>query len=891
MKFKALSIYRLLALWLPCTQLAAQVAAPSFTPATNLVASLPQGTLPANKPLDVSISPQLPPQPVTPPALPSPATPAIATPAAPAVPTQTQSTTTPSAALFKIIDPTPADLAAVGAAAPAPLPSTPAPQGQVVTPGAEDTTQEANVYLNFEKATLTSVVNYLGEQKKINIIPNKDLDNITVSLSMRTPLTLDRAWNVLLTMLESNGYTMINVNSVYRIVQSANNGLEPLPSYSSGKGVEPEQLPDSDLVIRYVYFFKNLKAETAQAILSKMLNNPDKNILINKDLNACILKEQCLNIKAAMKIVKELDSGGLREAIEIIPLRWASADTIQTLFIGDNGILGASKSDDRMLHFAASPTQKQTSYFSQDTKILTDSIKNNLILLGPQKSIDRIKQFIYKYLDVPIDDAESRLHVKVCRWIKAQDIQPLITEIIKPPKGAQASDKGLVMAGGYKVFEDVVITAETDDSGGDASSASKRGGGNRLVIACNRDDWRRIEAFIDQIDKPQPQVAIEVLIVDSSVDATRELGANLYNLKGKPPFHGGYFEATNMFASVPKPLQNPPNSLSYVNIANGDPNNASFVSLGQTAQFAAGGSQLKQDNVWALFRAVMTSSDTQIINQPYVVANNNQACSINLVDSLIVNGTLTAGGSTVNPVLPKVPFNIKMDMTITPNINLLGTVDLIIKASIDENTVSYSADQPAKNNRTIETKVSMGTGEVIVFGGLTRSSVTETVNKTPILGDIPILSFFFKDKKKVKQERNLYVFLRPSIIKPRFEGAPDEYTQLKLDYAKYQVMTHNTYAQDRDPIQRWFFKPTHQTIKNNVMDSARGVLKPIDKFTYGQNRPTTVNMKEDPYFRVSESIEQVRARREAVKAKEHAREVLEHEEELQRAQQQQQPSR
>jgi hypothetical protein len=135
------------------------------------------------------------------------------------------------------------------------------------------------------------------------------------------------------------------------------------------------------------------------------------------------------------------------------------------------------------------------------------------------------------------------------------------------------------------------------------------------------------------------------------------------------------------------------------------------------------------------------------------------------------------------------------------------------------------------------------------------------------------LSFFFKDKRKIKQERNLYVFLRPSIIKPRFEGSPDEYTQLKLDYAKYQVMKNDSYVQDRDPVQRWFFKPAHQTIKERCMVAANGGLKPIDKFIYGQNRPRTVNMKEDPFFRVSESIEQVRAKREAIKAKELEREL------------------
>jgi len=100
----------------------------------------------------------------------------------------------------------------------------------------------ADIYLNFQDATLSSVVNYLAEQRKLNIVPHKDLVNKKVSLSTREPLTLSRAWTILLTLLEINGFTIINVNDLYRIVPSNSHGKEPLPVYSSSKGVEPKDL-------------------------------------------------------------------------------------------------------------------------------------------------------------------------------------------------------------------------------------------------------------------------------------------------------------------------------------------------------------------------------------------------------------------------------------------------------------------------------------------------------------------------------------------------------------------------------------------------------------------------------------------------------------------------
>ena len=212
---------------------------------------------------------------------------------------------------------------------------------------------------------------------------------------------------------------------------------------------------------------------------------------------------------------------------------------------------------------------------------------------------------------------------------------------------------------------------------------------------------------------------------------------------------------------------------------------------------------------------------------------------------------------------------IKVDLT--PYINLTGTVDLEIDISVDEFVETTVSDMPTITNRKLTTKSSMATGEVLVLGGLVSSNLRERVNKTPILGDIPIIGNLFKSKRKEKNEQNLYIFIRPSIIKPRFEGAPDEYTQLKLDYAKYQIMKNDQYVADRDPIQRWFFKPTNQTIKQRIGDASRGILRPVDNYTYGRNRPKTVNIQEDPYFTVSESIAKTKEKREAVKRKQETR--------------------
>lgn len=722
-------------------------------------------------------------------------------------------------------------------------PLAPIGQLQQITEPKDDPGQ-ANIYLNFEAASLASVVNYLAEQKKINIVPHKDLDNSKVTLTTRKPLTLERAWNILLTLLEMNAFSIIKVGPLYRIVQSQNNGFEPLPTYSSETGTPPDKLPDSDMVVRYVYFLKNIKAEQAKGILDTMLG--DKSVMLQPDLNACIIKEQCYNIKSALKIINELDTGGLRESIKIIRLKHANADVVSKLF---EDICG--KPDDKTFRFTASLQQKTAAYFSSTTKILPDLIKNNLILLGTENDINKIIDFIDKYIDVPIGTAESRLHVKEVKYAKAENIKPIIEQIIKPPKG-QGTEKSSVV-GEYKFFEDVIIKAEEakDETTG-------RGGGNRLIIACNQDDWRRIDKFINQLDKPQPQVALEIMIVDLGNTQNKELGAQTFGILGKKPGMGiNGIEFMNLTDAVSKESATPEH---YIQIFSKDVlGNESPTCL--TIGRAASPSNPDSENIWSAIRAVYNVTNNQIVSQPYIVANNYQKCTVTVGETRKLPGSLVSTkGELAKQVKDDVPANVTVN--VTPQINLNGIVDLTIDISIDEFKAPQSSDTPPKTNRKITTKASMATGEVLVLGGLMKSNLSEDIYKTPILGDIPIIGNLFKSKTKTKEEQNLYVFIRPSIIKPSFEGVPDEYTQLKLDYAKYQLIKNDTYAQEKnDPIQRWFFKPTHQSIKHKMSDINKGILRPLDDYTYGKNQPKSVNVAIDPFYKVAESIDQAKKRK------------------------------
>ena len=86
------------------------------------------------------------------------------------------------------------------------------------------------------------------------------------------------------------------------------------------------------------------------------------------------------------------------------------------------------------------------------------------------------------------------------------------------------------------------------------------------------------------------------------------------------------------------------------------------------------------------------------------------------------------------------------------------------------------------NNRTLNTSVEVESGQILVLGGLIDDQVTESEQKVPLLGDIPLLGALFTSRNVQKEKRNLLNFIRPTIL--RGDGEANYYTRKKYDYIR-----------------------------------------------------------------------------------------------------------
>ena len=697
----------------------------------------------------------------------------------------------------------------------------------------KDNAKKNGVYLNFEGASLAHVLSYLAEKKDVNLATHKDLANAQVTLTTQGTLTLDEAWDILLTLLEANNFSLIEVDGLYRVVQKTISNQQPLPSYV---GVDYDVLPDSDELIRYVYLFANIKAESVSPILQQML--AQNSVQVNSSLNAVVITEKSLSIRSAMKIIKELDMGGMRESIQIVELKESTAEDVAKTF---TDLMGDEKTKQPRLF---GPRKKKLSYFSSNTKIIPEPRNNTLIMLGTRQNLERIRTFITKYIDVPFEAPQSRLHIKELKYAEAEKVAPIIQAAITPPKQKEEGKGG--PKNEVRYFEDMIVAAESSEEGENENIMSV-GSGNRLIVSCTRDDWKRIERFIDKLDKPQPQVALEVLFVDVELNENKELGAQIRN-KDPGQLISGMNAQTQHLQAIPdegldlaRELQNNLISAPTAQRAAG----AAWLTVGKATADRVGG-------LWGVVKSVLQTNNVNIISQPFLVAKNRKTSILEIVDERRVESQVNPNSTTA--VRAQEPISAKITVELTPGINSDGIINLLIKINIDEfSSTTVTADVADRLTRFVETRTTMADGEVLVIGGLTNNTTRESVRETPILSKIPVLGNLFKRRSKTTRQANLTIFIRPSIIKPRFEGKPGDYTQLKLDYARLAIERSGELAKTRDPIQRWFFD-TPGSLSYGAGDAPKDAeFKQIEDFTQAKRMPRSTMIAQDPYYKSEDS--------------------------------------
>ena len=428
-------------------------------------------------------------------------------------------------------------------------------------------------------------------------------------------------------------------------------------------------------------------------------------------INSILLVDRGSNVERVKRLILDLDKNNTAK-ISITKLE--NLSPIEAVRILDKL---KAQNNPTINKFIAIPFSPTNSVIVSANDFVTNNINTTL------KSLDA---------DVTSDDSVDVIYLK---YAKAADISAILSSI---------SSSFIVDADGKKT----VITHHEKT--------------NSLIISSAEANLGSIKNIISKLDIRRAQVLVEAIIVELSETAAKNLGVEtIYNGSDSDSVPIG----VTRFGGAG------PDLLSIVGAASNDQdvnlNNTALSSLLNTQGLVTGFGDLSDggDKFIGIINAIAQDTNSNILSTPSILAMDNETANLVIGQEIPITTGESLGTSNANPFRTTSRQEVGIKLEVTPQINEGSSVILNIKQEVSGVAgVITSGIDLITNKRVIETTVLVDNGQIIVLGGLIDEDTQESVSKVPVLGSIPLLGKLFQSSSSTVVQKNLMVFLRPSII-------------------------------------------------------------------------------------------------------------------------------
>ncbi|MEK8090180.1 type II secretion system secretin GspD [Thermithiobacillus plumbiphilus] len=643
------------------------------------------------------------------------------------------------------------------------------------------------VTLNFQNADIESVVKMMSQITGRNFLLDPRVKgNVTIISS--TPIPRDQAYQVFLAALRVQGFAAVQGSGVTRILPETDAKLMATPTYL---GKQPGSRGDQ--IITQIYQLQNESAAQLMPVLRPLVS-PNNYMAAYPGTNTLVITDYADNVRRITSIVSAIDRPRSRADINLVRLKHASAvDMAQLLsrLMTDNNTQGGGGAPVQPGAPAGAVPAPMPELGGEASSLsIVPDMRTNSLLVRTQNpgQLLRIRALVAT-LDVPASGS-GNIHVVYLRNAEAgklaQVLQGLITGQMR---NVPAGDSGNTDAGGAGATPAAA-------PGGAAGAAGRLAGPetvmvqpdeatNSIIITAPDGMYNALRSVIDKLDVRRAQVYVEALIAEVSEEKAAEFGIQW---QGTRDVDGNLvFGGTNF---------NGPSGIRGISF---NPGNLANVGDGLTLGVIRGSLNiggLNVVNIAALARALESDANANILSTPNLLTLDNSeakivvAQNVPFVTGSYAQATATGTGAAVNPFQTIERRDVGLTLKIRPQISEGGGITLQIYQEVSSLAQAVATNvRPADiitNKRSLESKVRVDDGNIIVLGGLIQDSLDDGRQSVPILGQIPVLGNLFRYNTRRHSKTNLMVFLRPVVIRDPVVG--QGLTQDRYDYIRGQQM-------------------------------------------------------------------------------------------------------
>jgi general secretion pathway protein D len=632
-------------------------------------------------------------------------------------------------------------------------------------------TSAAKYSPNFKDTEIAEFINIVGKNLNKTMIVDPNVRG-KVNLRTQDELTEQQYYQVFLNVLEVSGYAAVEMdNNVVKVIRNKDAKTSSIPV------VGDENPGMGDEMVTRVVEVKNVTVRELTPLLRQLSDQAGGgNVVDYSPANVIMLTGTAAVVNRLVNIIERVDKAGDQD-VQIIKLQYASAaEMVRIIEAMNKSTQGKSGTSTFLI-----------------PKIVADERTNSVIVSGESQARARVAKLISR-LDSELE-TNGNTRVYYLKYSKAEDLVKVLEGVSKSIEAENSSSQSGKQSSKKR---NVSIDAHEDT--------------NTLVITAQQDMLRSLEDVIRKLDVRRAQVLVEAIIVEVFESDGVSLGVQWFSEEGGftqftngPAPISAVAAAANAAKSTAGAKGSTVTSESGAVTVNQDqPDTDGDYSLAAQVLGSVSGTMfgIMKGDWGAIVQAVSSDTNANILATPSITTLDNEEAHFLVGQEIPILTGSSTGSNNGNPFQTVERQEVGIKLTVTPQVNEGSGVQLTIEQEVSSVSGATGVDISI-NKREIKTVVMADSGATVVLGGLIDEDVQESVQKVPLLGDIPFIGHLFKSTKTSTRKRNLMVFIRPTIIrdgKMMNEISKDKYNYIRADEIRKQEEGLSLMSDEKMPL-------------------------------------------------------------------------------------------
>ena len=593
--------------------------------------------------------------------------------------------------------------------------------------------------------------------------------NGKVSVVTDRPLSRSEYFEIFLATLRSNGLVAVpGPNGSYRI--------QPIDGAASQPGRIGSARAAQNQFVTEIIRLRHIDAVAAVETLRPLVS-PQGSLTANRNANSLVVADFADNIRRIRALAASIDRD--TSTSQIVTLKNAGAREIAAAL-------------QALVPAAGEGAQAPVAIVPIDSS-------NAIALRGDQALVARFVAMANDLDQKAAGGTELRVY-----WLEhanAETLLPTLQQLVGggsdpaqkaglSPASSSSSDGG---AAAPAAAPAATAPASTSGSGGSIATRgpaiiTRYEGANAIIVAANADVQRQLGELIRQLDTRRPQVLVEAIVVEIGDDAAKKLGVqfllggknipfaatsygnaspNILTLGGAYAAHQLSQETTTVNGDTIVTQQNS-------SLGNSLQEAAAASLLSATGGFAGFAGDIGKNTVFgAIINAVKSDTTSNLLATPHIVTLDNQQAKFLVGQEVPITTGEALSDNFDNAFRTVQREEVGIKLEVTPQVNGAGEVKMFIRQEVSSvaGPVSSRNSDLILNKRSFETVLTVDDGEMFAIGGLLNDDERRTIERIPLLSDIPLIGELFKSRSRSRAKTNLMVFIRPTILRNREDNA------------------------------------------------------------------------------------------------------------------------